>query len=371
MSTAELRKIAGRFIDVKGLSDLEVHHEAVILASQALSAKALHKALDQRHAAVIARFSRVRDEDALASLWDESLAQGEIPGAYWALLTHRDVTAEIRKKAFGDVHMLSHLVGAANRADIRRLVALEQENAGLRERLDRQALRAQELTTEHDQALGRLQEELADVQGRLAASLDAGRSITQDDTFQARESNASLVAIQTQRRERAEQATVHAMAEAARVQEEMDLLRRQAEVLSEELAAAEIQLRETGEAGEQGEGVPSGLQTQIRGRRILYVGGRPSSMPAIRGLVVRNGGEFQRHGGGAEDRKGLLASAVAAADLVVFPVDCIDHDSAGNLKRLCARQGIPFIAMRKASVASFAAAMAGHAGNAGQPAGAG
>jgi hypothetical protein len=77
--------------------------------------------------------------------------------------------------------------------------------------------------------------------------------------------------------------------------------------------------------------------------------------------VLRHGGDFQRHDGGFEDRKGLLASAVTGADLVVFPVDCIDHDSATMLKRVCLRQGIAYIPMRSASVASFAAALSSHA----------
>ncbi|WP_284402973.1 DUF2325 domain-containing protein [Acidovorax sp. SUPP2825] len=97
------------------------------------------------------------------------------------------------------------------------------------------------------------------------------------------------------------------------------------------------------------------LDTQLRGRRILYVGGRPSSTPAIRSLVERHGGDFQRHDGGHEDRKGLLASAVSGANLVVFPVDCVDHDSATNLKRLCTKLGITYLPIRNASVASFAA----------------
>ncbi len=56
---------------------------------------------------------------------------------------------------------------------------------------------------------------------------------------------------------------------------------------------------------------------------MLYVDGRPSSSAAIRGRVERHGGAFQRHDGGMEDRKGLLGSAVAAADLVVFWVDLL------------------------------------------------
>lgn len=359
MSTLELRKIAGRFMDAKTATDLEVHHEAVILASQTVPAKALHKALDQRHAAAIARFNKIRDPNALVVLWEEALKQGEIPGAYWALLTHRDVTTEIRNKAFGDVHMLSHLVGAANRADIRRLVAIEHENADLRERVERQTLRSQEIAIAHDQLVERLQEQLAQTHGQLALAHEKTR---QGRPSAPAENGASLVALQTQRREQAEQSAANALVEIARLQSEMDVLKRHVGIQADELSAAETQLRQLSDP--EGESA-SPLQIHIEGRRILYVGGRPSSTPAIKSLVERHGGEFQRHGGGNEDRRGLLESAVAAADIVVFPVDCIDHDSAGTLKRLCVRQGIPFVPMRKASVASFAVALSSHAVSAG------
>ena len=51
----------------------------------------------------------------------------EHPGPYWALLTHPTANKDLIGEAFSDVHMLSHLVGAANRADIRRLQELERE----------------------------------------------------------------------------------------------------------------------------------------------------------------------------------------------------------------------------------------------------
>src|SRR5262249_28492330 len=106
------------------------------------------------------------------------------------------------------------------------------------------------------------------------------------------------------------------------------------------------------------DGTPRSLGTQLQGRRIFYVGGRPSSTPTIRDLVLRHGGEFQHHDGGFEDRKGLLAAGVAWAQLVVFPVDCIDHDSATNLNRLCQPQQAAFLPLRSASATSLAAALA-------------
>jgi hypothetical protein len=299
----------------------------------------------------------------LAALWEHALHQGDIPGAFWALLTHRDATPELCNKAFGDVHMLSHLVGAANQADIRRLVPLEKENTELRERLEQQQLRSQEALSERDQAVARLQKDLADAQGRHAAAqafegLKAPASLWHEEL----RAQSELVAVQTGRRERAEGAAAAARAEVTRLQQDLEHYRQHIGVLNNELSAAEIQLREM--SIDAVETKPAALEAHLRGRRILYVGGRPSSTPAIRSLVQRCGGDFQRHDGGFEDRKGLLASAVAAADLVVFPVDCIDHDSVTNLKRLCARQSVAFVPMRNASVTCFAAAVSSQSGSA-------
>jgi hypothetical protein len=355
LTTAELRKLMARFVDVQEASDLDVHHEAVRhVAQSAFVAKALQKALDHRHAPAMQRFSRVQDAEILAQHWEEALRQGEIPGAYWAVLTHRRATAELRQKAFGDVHMLSHLVGAANRADIRRLVALEHDNAGLRERLDRHQGRTLALIEEKDRRIALLEQEAIEAAGAVAAlSAAAAMNAVAHPQREEADAAAALIAMQTERRERAEQAAALSAAEATRLAEELEHLGLHALALNRELGAAELQLRELSE----GVATPgSGLDRQLRGRRILYVGGRPSTAPAIRDLVARHGGELQRHGGGLEDRKGLLASAVGWAEVVVFPVDCIDHDSAGNLKRLCARQQVPYIPLRSAGVGCFAAA---------------
>ncbi|HEY4068885.1 MAG TPA: DUF2325 domain-containing protein [Burkholderiaceae bacterium] len=360
LGTAELRKLMARFLFVRDASDLEVHHEAVRLAAQGGPVvKALHKALDQRHEAVVQRLGRVHGAPALELEWNEAMRQGEIPGAYWGVLTHRDVTPALRQKVFGDVHMLSHLVGAANRADIRRLVALEHENAELRERAERQALRAQELADERERAIARLRQELADARAERErlGQRHARDAAPSDDT--ALRSTLAMVGVQTERRERAEQAATVAGAEAARLREELEHLARHTQTLGRELLAAETQLREIGAADAAVDGAPGrALARQLQGQRVFYVGGRPSSTPAIRDLVLRHGGEFQHHDGGLEDRKGLLASGVAWARLVVFPVDCVDHDSATNLKRLCVRQSVAYLPLRGASVASFVAALA-------------
>lgn len=348
-STAALRKLMARFIDVVGSSDLDIHHDAVSMASEpGAASKALHKALDHQHDAVLQRFARASEPQALAALWDEALASGDIPGAYWAVLTHRRATDALRKRVFGDVHMLSHLVGAANRADIRRLVALEQANADLRDRVERQ----QAQSVVQDESLRQLRCALDEVraEARQARAEVAPRSDLREQLERARLAT-ELVAVQTQRREAAEQQLQSATDSVSLMRDEVAFLRREAGILAAELQAAESQLRQLAEPAHMS-GVPA-----LLGRRILYVGGRPSSTGTIRDLVLRHGGEFRHHDGGLEDRKGLLAAGVSWAEVVVFPVDCVDHDSVGMLKRVCARQGIRFMPLRSAGVGCFASAL--------------
>jgi len=164
LTTAELRRILDK-LRVDGIdtsSDHDVHSLGVTLAGQKeQGAKFLQKALDRRHSASITRYSRTKDATTLLAQWQESLKQGDIPGAYWAALTHPAATDELVKRVFGDVHMLSHLVGAGNRADIRRLRELEQANAALAAKVEQQQRHLRDGFAARDQTIGRLSELLA------------------------------------------------------------------------------------------------------------------------------------------------------------------------------------------------------------------
>ncbi|MDH0867821.1 DUF2325 domain-containing protein [Mitsuaria sp. GD03876] len=350
LGTAELRRLMGRHVEVAGLSDLDVHHAAVSLAVQGGEvSKALHKALDQRHAGAVRAFAAAADEAALDAAWREAWQRGEVQGAYWALLTHKAVTPALRQTAFGEVHMLSHLMASANRHELKRFVALEKGHAELEERLEREQARRQEALQERDRMAEQLRQQAIDFEGRLAQAL-ASRS---EAPMSARELGEQ-VAIQAERRERAERQSEDAARQLASLKEQLERVQAHGRAQAEELAAAEAELHRLSAGVPDTSGDGAALLAQ---RRVLYVGGRPSSTPAIRDYVECRGGEFLHHDGGLEARKGLLAALLPRADLVVFPVDCIDHDSALNLKRLAERHQVPFLALRSASLASFAAAV--------------
>ena len=359
LSTHELRKLVPKFttLDRRDASDLEIHHSAVELAIEGgAGAKALHKLLDEHYAAAIRRFDNAADDVDLLKLWDEALKNGDIPPAYWALMTHPFATLPVRQKAFGELHMLSHLVGAANRADIRRLVALEEENAALKEKIERQQSRLQELGMQRDALIAALNERIAQASRPVTvdtAALEAETQRLRDKLADADQ----RVALHTSRREAAEQRTLQEQDAARALRESRDQALALLKLVQSECDALE---RATVDAADPASSAGSRRASlaRVRGKRIVYVGGRPGSNAALKRLVEAAGGDLLVHDGGVEDRKGLLAAALPGADIVVFPVDCIDHDSMNTLKRICERHQIDYHPLRTASVASFVELMA-------------
>jgi hypothetical protein len=349
LSTHELRKLVPKYtaLDAQRASDLDIHHAAVELAIEGgAGGKALQKALDARYAVAVRRFAAAREADAVFALWKEALANGDIPPAYWALMTHPATTMEVRQSAFGELHMLSHLVGAANRADLRRLVALEAENAELRAKVERQQVRLHEMSRERDAARTALE-------AQTAAQRDAPRITPQDaqlaELQEALAARDARLALHTSRREAAEQRAIADAAAHQTLRAQLD----EAHALIDALRAEVHAMEQATQANDDAQARRTLPQDALKGRRIVYVGGRPGSNHALARWVESAGGELTVHDGGVEDRKGLLAASLAGADLAVFPVDCIDHDSMNMLKRVCERHQVTYHPLRTASLASF------------------
>ncbi|MES2262488.1 MAG: DUF2325 domain-containing protein [Pseudomonadota bacterium] len=355
LTTGELRKLVPRHVpglDRKLANDLEIHHTAVDLSIRGgLLSKELNKALDTRHELTIKKFKGAPDEGALKALWRDSLANGEIPGAYWALMTHPMTTFEIRTMAFGDVHMLSHLVGASNRADIRRLVALEEECEKLKEQNGRQQTRLHEMSVQHEAAVRKLELQVAQLTAQCGQSLPTAPSTVIDEVAQLRHALADgeqKLSLHAARRNEAEQ---RALAHEESIQSlKAALQRAQEEAQAAHLEAQALEQALTGSLEPE-----TGHATlpQLKGKCVLYVGGRPASSATLGKLVAAAGGELLVHDGGIEDRRGLLSAMLPRAHLVVFPIDCISHNAMHIAKQSCARHGIACHPLRTASVASF------------------
>jgi hypothetical protein len=347
LSMGDLRRLMPRYSDFEHdhPSDLELHHAAVQFAVDGGEpAKALHKALDERHDAAIKRFNKARTALEVRALWDSSLREGDVPGSYWAVMTHPAADAALRRDAFGEVHMLSHLMGAANRADIRRLVSMEQEIADLKDKIGRQQQRLQAMSHDHAQALDEMSR-------RLRETVAPPRAVADEFLSAELAVLGQAVAHERLRREQADRLSKESSEARILAELQLERAREDAQALRIELAAMESVLAR----GAPSDATDAASPSPWLAKRVVYVGGRPSSLRTIRALAENAGVSLAVHDGGIEDRKGLLAATLAGADAVVFPVDCVDHDSMSQVKRVCERHGVTWHALRSSSVAAFAA----------------
>lgn len=345
LSAHDLRRLLRKLgLGAPDATDHALHGLGVSLAPrQDAAAKLLNKTLDDRHHAAIRRFDAARDISALRAAWRGAKEAGEIPGAYWAVLTHPAADQDLVTEAFGDVHMLSHLVGAANRADIRRLAAQDREIAVLRDTVTRQQARLRADITERDARIRSLQNMLAARPGPPAVEtasevLELGRLVAELHGRLEREAR---------RREATERRT--AATETALTQERA--WRETAEHVAAQLVR-ELALVETALAA----GEAQQLRTEVPfPGTVLYVGGRSGQTALLRGAAARRGAQLLHHD--AEQGVTLLPGLIGRADLVVFPVDCVSHDAALAVKRLCRQLGRPFRALRSTGLGSLLQAL--------------
>jgi len=310
----------------------------------------LNKALDERHRIVIHQFAKAHTEDDVRSLWRDFVRRGEIPGAYWAALTHVATTRTLIRDAFGEVHMLSHLVGAANRADIRRLCQLEEENAELRARLAKQQAAFRDAVVTRDAAIQELRQ-------ALVCRLASGSPTPDEHNDTLHQLVADLERrLATETRRSALLVERLAGAKAAEEEERSARLHAETEVCG---LRRELDVLETSIHATCGDGTADHAASgpRLNGITLLYVGGRTHNIAQLRAVTERVGASFVHHDGGVEHHLNLLAGLASQADLVVFPVDCISHRAAQVAKQLCRQTAKRFIPLRSASATSLLAAL--------------
>jgi hypothetical protein len=335
--------------DARGASDHALHGRGVRLASRREDGgKRLNKALDRRHEAAIRGFAKAETSADLRALWTQALDQGEIAGPYWALLTHPVADAGLVQDVFGDIHMLSHQVGAAARLDIARLRRLESILSERDEKIERQQARlaaAAEKVVLRER-VEKLEAELATPRAAPAAALPTvdvfvAQTLRKELALERARTNSLLERLQASEtgRIQAEEQIRKALVRAIRAERENAVL--------EALIRPRAGLSEAHALGES-----------LRDANVLYVGGRPGLIEQLKALVAERGGALIAHDGGVDDNLALLPGLVSRADVVYFPVDCISHSAAEKVKTLCRRLAKRWAPLHSASVASFASEIA-------------
>jgi hypothetical protein len=346
-------------------SDYDVHVGFVSVArnKNALSLAA-HKALEKKHAAHVRRFNKARTRQQLDMLWREALACGEVPGAFWALLTHPKAGRTLRDKAREEVHMLSHQIGAGQRADLKRLAVTQTELTGLKRDFDALYRRSRLQIEERESRILELETQLREYEARCrrlaAAQQGLQRQLEKPQADETQQTIARLkeqVVAHDRHSQALEKAQDHwrrtceaAEQRAARLDTEVAQRRDECAALERLIEQSTTNCRDCREAD-------CTRCPDLGGRLILCVGGRNQLIGQYRSLVKQCNGRFDHHDGGIEDNRQRLDAMLSSADAVFCPTDCVSHDAYHRLKRVCKRYRKPCVLMRSSGLSSFARAL--------------
>ena len=255
----------------------------------------------------------------MRAIWRDSFDRGDIAGPYWALMSHPGSPPALIRDIFGEVHMLSHLVGSASRLDIARLTRLENELEQERDKTDRQQARLKGAADERISLQYRLRQvEERAIQAEAIVALSTPRAWTDPD-----QSGSGMVEMKR------DAAISQRLAEA---EEKRDALERELEQLRDLNHAI---LREN-------EALEATIAAQFKvdmdrafpqlAEPVLYVGGRRNLFDHLRACAENRKVNLLLHDGGMEDSTTLLPALVGQAATILFPVDHISHTAVGLVK---------------------------------------
>lgn len=346
MPLERVRVLARKLLVLQGDEDDYTLHCSLVTAAARRNAvsEALQKDLEARFALDLRQAAQAKCRDSLMAWWRTRAAQGEIAGALWATLTHARCDEWLEMRVLGQVHMLQHQVGAAQRVDM---------------------ARHRELSAEH-QALVR---EYGDVQQRVTTwSLERAREqqAWEQERLQMR---ATHISLQTQLAHVQEQLQ-HFQAERPDLPEREALQQRLAEQIERnqnlQREINRLNSRPAAVAEPEGALVAAGdfespavefVPIKLEHRVVLCVGGRGGSVPQYRQAVEECGAQFLHHDGGSEHKPAQLEPQLAAADLVICQTGCISHDAYWRVKDHCKRHNKRCVYVESPSASSLRRAL--------------
>lgn len=342
LAQSEILKLA-RKLDLQiepGTADYDIHAYFVREASQyGKTSRLIQKELERRFSGMVRRVGRLSKEAELVALWEGAYESGQIPGAYWALLTHTHVPPDLRKRAFGEVHMLSHILGRTTHQAALKASDLGSRLEELEDKLLREADRQKRAIERRDRQIAALKADLLAARGEQQPN-----PATSHRGARGNGRTARLLLSRERALISARQRARDMEAQNAKLQSRLDQLERDAR--RARLTAVR-------------EGCPGAeaCQLELPPRKVLYLGGRPNAIDRLKSIAEEINAEMFHHDGGVEQTVELIDGLVTRCDVVFCPIDCVSHGACERAKALCRKFEKPFVPLRSSGASSFKRAL--------------
>ncbi len=264
-------------------------------------------------------------------------------GAYWAIATHPLASEALFNEVFGDIHMLSHLVGAANRADLKRLLELEQEKDFLLEQLNSTRRQMRDGWAARDKEL---QELRALLTRRLSDATPSPEETGEAAVRKTVKNLETRLNAEKARRISVEARLAPLLQQCHEQTPELERYKTEIIALKSEIAGLENYF-----------GNEESTAQDMLGKTVLYVGGVAKGIKFILAAIEKMGASFLHHDGGQEQATILLRGLIGRADIVLVPVDFVSHEAALTCKSICQQQSKPFFPLAHAGAGSVLRAL--------------
>ncbi len=342
LSQVDILKLARR-LDLQidpGTADYDIHAHFVREVSQyGKTSRLVQKELERRFSGMVRRVGRLSNEAELVALWQSAYASGQIPGAYWALTTHTHVSVDLRKRAFGEVHMLSHVLGRTTHATALKAADLSARLAEYEDKLIRQADRHKRAIEWRDRQIAALTADLLAARGQKQTTpenpLNVDRRTKRTARLLVSRERALISARQRARDMESQNANLH-----GRIRK-LELAARRA-----------MRVAELGSCPGA-----NACELKLPPRRVLYLGGRPSAIDRLKSIDGETNAEMFHHDGGPEQTVDLIDGLITRCDAVFCPVDCVSHGACERAKALRRKFEKPFVPLRSSGASSFKRAL--------------
>ena len=95
------------------------------------------------------------------------------------------------------------------------------------------------------------------------------------------------------------------------------------------------------------------VSSDLAGKFVLCVGGRAKLYPVYRHLVETLGGKLMTFHGNSMENINQLYELLTYADMVICPVDCVNHEAFFTVKHYCQCSGKHCVLLDRSQVATF------------------
>lgn len=325
--------------DVSGYSDYAVH-SLIINETKSLSrlANRINKKLDCKHIIDIHRTNKLESEESLLEYWDHYFKSGNIPGAYWALMSHPNCSLDFKKQIFGEVHMLSHSVNENEITSRQRVKKLELELSSERESFK-----------EYRDKNSRIYKENRELKLEVKSQHEELEIMTikYKELLKQEDSNITIFTSSVHKRlEISEQRNIYLEDKVEKLKEDLLALQEYNTILSK---LKDKFVKPENRENEVEEEIYEDLNEQM----VLLVGGRPAMVPHCKEIVQNMNGKFNYHDGGREQSALTLRSLALKADIIICALDCVSHDATRCVKKICGGADQKIIMLKKSGLSTF------------------